>query len=170
LTIQNVPLASGVTLSYLSPVFTTVLAIFFLGESVRAIQWLFFGMSFLGVFIIKGFDANFPTFYFLTGMTAAFFSGVAYNLVRTMKERENPLVIVLHFQFVGVGAGFIACLFQLGDPNRMGLGLSCGDRDSDADGAGLSDTCAAVRSRGKRIHHQLHRDHLCVDSWLVGFW
>lgn len=112
LTIQNVPLASGVTLSYLSPVFTTVLAIFFLGESVRAIQWLFFGMSFLGVFIIKGFDANFPTFYFLTGMTAAFFSGVAYNLVRTMKERENPLVIVLHFQFVGVGAGFIACLFN----------------------------------------------------------
>lgn len=111
-TIQNVPLASGVTLSYLSPIFTTILAIFVLGESVKGLQWIFYAISFAGVFVIKGFDSNFPTIYFITGISAAFFSGVAYNLVRSLKGSEHPLVIVFQFQVVGIIAGFIYILFD----------------------------------------------------------
>ncbi|MGB1032511.1 MAG: EamA family transporter, partial [Flavobacteriales bacterium] len=40
-TIQHIPLASATTIQYLSPVFTVVLAMFFLGQKVRKIQWLF---------------------------------------------------------------------------------------------------------------------------------
>lgn len=112
LTIQNVPLASGVTLSYLSPIFTAILAIFVLNEKIRGLQWLFYLVSFAGVFVIKGFDANFPTIYFVTGLSAAFFSGVAYNLVRSLKGSEHPLVIVFQFQVVGIIAGFIYILFD----------------------------------------------------------
>jgi drug/metabolite transporter (DMT)-like permease len=112
LTIQNVPLASGVTLSYLSPIFTAILAIFVLNERVGNLQWIFYAISFAGVFVIKGFDANFPTIYFVTGLSAAFFSGVAYNLVRSLKESEHPLVIVFQFQIVGIIAGFIYVLFD----------------------------------------------------------
>lgn len=112
LTIQNVPLASGVTLSYISPIFTAILAIFLLNERVGAYQWVFYAISFAGVFVIKGFDANFPTIYFVTGLSAAFFSGVAYNLVRSLKESEHPLVIVFQFQVVGIIAGFIYVLFD----------------------------------------------------------
>jgi len=112
LTIQNVPLASGVTLSYLSPIFTAILAIFVLNEKIRGVQWLFYLVSFAGVFVIKGFDANFPTIYFVTGLSAAFFSGVAYNLVRSLKGSEHPLVIVFQFQVVGIIAGFIYILFD----------------------------------------------------------
>ncbi|MCU0240035.1 MAG: DMT family transporter [Pyrinomonadaceae bacterium] len=119
LTIQNVPLASGVTLSYLSPIFTTIIAIFILSEKVKAIQWIFYAISFGGVFIIKGFDADFPTIYFITGILAAIFSGVAYNLVRSLKEKEHPLVIVLHFQIVGIIAGFIYVLFDWQTPQGM---------------------------------------------------
>jgi drug/metabolite transporter (DMT)-like permease len=39
-------------------------------------------------------------------------SGVAYNLVRRLKEREHPIVVVLHFQLVGVVAGFVFTLFN----------------------------------------------------------
>lgn len=112
LTIQKVPLASGVTLSYLSPIFTAILAIFLLNEKIYGLQWLFYLISFAGVFVIKGFDANFPTIYFVTGLSAAFFSGVAYNLVRSLKESEHPLVIVFQFQVVGIIAGFIYILFD----------------------------------------------------------
>jgi drug/metabolite transporter (DMT)-like permease len=112
ITIQNVPLASGVTLSYISPIFTAILAIFVLNEKVRGLQWLFYLISFAGVFVIKGFDTNFPTLYFLTGLSAAFFSGLAYNLVRSLKETEHPLVIVFQFQVVGIIAGFIYVLFD----------------------------------------------------------
>ena len=116
LTIQNVPLASGVTLSYLSPIFTAILAIFVLNEKVKGLQWLFYVISFSGVFVIKGFDANFPTIYFVTGLSAAFFSGVAYNLVRTLKGSEHPLVIVFQFQVVGIIAGLIYILFDWKTP------------------------------------------------------
>jgi drug/metabolite transporter (DMT)-like permease len=116
LTIQNVPLASGVTLSYLSPIFTAILAIFVLNERVGNLQWIFYAISFAGVFVIKGFDANFPTIYFVTGLSAAFFSGVAYNLVRSLKESEHPLVIVFQFQIVGIIAGFIYVLFDWKTP------------------------------------------------------
>lgn len=116
LTIQNVPLASGVTLSYTSPIWTTILAIFLLNEPVKGLQWIFYAISFLGVFVIKGFDANFPTIYFVTGLSAAFFSGVAYNLVRTLKGSEHPIVIVFQFQVVGIIAGFIYVLFDWKTP------------------------------------------------------
>ena len=62
--------------------------------------------------MIKGFDSNFPTIFFITGLSAAFFSGVAYNLVRSLKESEHPLVIVFQFQVVGIIAGFIYILFD----------------------------------------------------------
>jgi drug/metabolite transporter (DMT)-like permease len=116
LTIQNVPLASAVTLQYLSPIFTTIIAIFLLGEKIRRFQWLFYAISFFGVLVIKGFDANFPTGYFITGIASAFFSGMAYNMVRSLKEKEHPLVIVLHFQFVGVIAGLMVTLFDWKTP------------------------------------------------------
>lgn len=116
ITIQNVPLASGVTLSYTSPIWTTILAIFILNEPVKGLQWIFYAVSFCGVFVIKGFDSNFPTIYFVTGLSAAFFSGVAYNLVRSLKESEHPIVIVFQFQVVGIIAGFIYVMFDWKTP------------------------------------------------------
>ena len=119
LTLQNVPLASAVAIQYLSPIFTTIIAIFLLGERVWKFQWLFYALSFAGVLIVKGFDANFPLGYFLTGIASAFFSGVAYNLVRSLKESEHPLVIVLHFQIVGVIAGLFFTLFNWATPHGV---------------------------------------------------
>jgi drug/metabolite transporter (DMT)-like permease len=107
-----VPLAAAVTIQYLSPIFTTIIAIFLLGERVLKLQWIFYAVSFAGVLVVKGFDPNFPLAFFITGIASAFFSGIAYNLVRSLKESEHPLVIVLHFQIVGVIAGFFATIFN----------------------------------------------------------
>jgi drug/metabolite transporter (DMT)-like permease len=119
LTIQNVPLAAAVTIQYLSPIFTTIIAIFLLGEKVKKLQWVFYALSFAGVLVIKGFDANFPLAFFITGIASAFFSGLAYNLVRSLKESEHPLVIVLHFQIVGVAAGFLVTIFNWVTPQGI---------------------------------------------------
>jgi len=112
LTIQNIPLASAVTIQYLSPIFTTIIAIFLLSEKVKPLQWIFYAMAFAGVFVMKGFDAQVSTPFLITGIVSAFCSGMAYNLVRRLKEREYPLVVVLHFQLVGVVAGFAFTLFN----------------------------------------------------------
>ncbi len=116
-TIQHMPLASAVTIQYTSPIFTTLIAALVLKERVKPIQLFFFALSFTGVLIIKGFDTSVNIWYLILGIFSALSSGIAYNLVRSLKEKEDPIVIVLHFQLVGVLIGFIGCLFQWQTPH-----------------------------------------------------
>jgi drug/metabolite transporter (DMT)-like permease len=45
------------------------------------------------------------------GILSACGSGVAYNLVRKLKDDEHPLTIILHFQLVGILVGFISLFY-----------------------------------------------------------
>lgn len=112
LTVQNIPLAQASTIQYLSPIFTTIIAIFLLKESVKHLQWLFYGIAFLGVLFIEQFDARVSLLFLILGIISAFCSGIAYNLVRRLREKEHPLTVVMHFQLVGVVVGGIFTLFE----------------------------------------------------------
>ena len=116
LTVQNIPLASAMTLQYLSPIFTAIIAIFFLKESVKPVQWLCYALAFSGVLFIGQVDDRVSYFYVILGIISAFGSGAAYNLVRKLKDDEHPLTIILHFQLVGVLAGFISLFFAWKTP------------------------------------------------------
>lgn len=115
LTLQKMPLATAVTLQYLSPIFTAILAVFMLDEKIKPVQWLMFGLSFLGVALLKGFDERVSWAYLALGIASAFFSGLAYTLVRSLKDREHPLVVVFYFQMVGtiVGGAFSLTQFKI---------------------------------------------------------
>jgi drug/metabolite transporter (DMT)-like permease len=102
ITLQNIPLASAVTLQYLSPVFTTVLGIYLVKEKVKPLQFLFFGLAFGGVLIMKGFDPRVNTLYLFLGVGAGFFAGLAYNIIRKLNTTEHPLVIVFYFPLVTI--------------------------------------------------------------------
>jgi drug/metabolite transporter (DMT)-like permease len=116
LTLQRMPLATAVTIQYLSPIFTALIGVFVLREMVPARQWLFYGIAFAGVFVLKGFDSRVSTLYLLIGIGSAICSGMAYNLVRRLREREEPIVVVLHFQLVGVAAGLVFSFFNWRTP------------------------------------------------------
>ncbi|MGH9694324.1 MAG: DMT family transporter [Bryobacteraceae bacterium] len=58
ITLQHLPLATAVTIQYLSPIFTALIGVFVLHELVPARQWLFYGIAFVGVFVLKGFDSG----------------------------------------------------------------------------------------------------------------
>lgn len=103
--VKNIPFASAVTLAYTSPVFTTLFASWFLKERVGWQQWSFFGLSLLGVILLKGLDTRIPVLYFVYGLLSAIFSGLAYIMVRSMKDTEHPQVVVFHFQIIGTVAG-----------------------------------------------------------------
>lgn len=115
-TVQNMPLASAQTIQYLSPIFTATIAIFLLKESVRALQWAFYAIAFGGVLLIQQVDERIAPLYLALGIVSAFCSGIAYNLVRSMRGREHPLTIVLHFQLVGAVAGGVSLLFSWHTP------------------------------------------------------
>src|SRR5687767_13148464 len=116
ITLQNIPLASAMTIQYLSPIFTSIIAIFVLSEKVRSMQWVFYAIAFSGVLFIEQIDTRISPFYLVIGVISAFCSGVAYNLVRSLRGREHPLTVVLHFQLVGVVAGFISLFFEWRTP------------------------------------------------------
>ena len=118
LTLQKIPLASAMTIQYLSPIFTAIIAIFILKENVKILQWVFYAIAFAGVLFIGQFDLRVSYFYLFLGIVSAFCSGVAYNLVRSLREKEHPLVIVLHFQIVGAFAGFVYILFDWETPKN----------------------------------------------------
>ncbi|MBL4587224.1 MAG: DMT family transporter [Flavobacteriales bacterium] len=112
ITLQNIPLASAVTIQYLSPIFTAIIAIFLLGERMKTIQWFFFGLSFIGVALLKGFDERVSVFYFVIGIIAAFFAGAAYNCIRMVKNTDHPLVVVLYFPMVATPIMLVLSYFD----------------------------------------------------------
>ncbi|MER3431619.1 MAG: EamA family transporter [Blastocatellia bacterium] len=118
-TLQNIPLATAMTIQYLSPIFTGVIAILVLGERVGGLQWLFYAIAFSGVLLIERFDPSVSPFYLAIGIISAFCSGVAYNLVRRMRDREHPLTIVLHFQLVGVVVGGMSLFVESKMPSGL---------------------------------------------------
>jgi drug/metabolite transporter (DMT)-like permease len=129
LTIQKLPLATAVTIQYLSPVFTAILAMFFLGEKLRRVQWFFFAISFSGIVLLKGFDDRISWLFLGLGVLSAFLAGVAYVFVRSLSGREHPLVIVFYFQMIGtlLGGSFTAFDFKMPLPWEwlllLGVGL-----------------------------------------------
>jgi drug/metabolite transporter (DMT)-like permease len=98
--IQEIPLATATTILFLSPVFATILGIFFVKEEVRPIQWFFFIISFIGIVMVKGFDPRIGTIYLLMGFSSSLFSGVAFNCIRKLNTSEHPLVIIFYFPLV----------------------------------------------------------------------
>lgn len=99
-TIQAIPLASAVTLQFLSPIFTSILGVFIVKEKVKPLQWLFFLIAFVGILMIKGFDDRITSWFLGIGVVAAALSGLAYNFIRKLNTSEHPLVIVFYFPLV----------------------------------------------------------------------
>jgi len=98
--IQEIPLASATTILFLSPVFASILGIFFVKEEVRPVQWVFFIISFIGIVMVKGFDARIGLIYLLMGFSSSLFSGIAFNCIRKLNTSEHPFVIILYFPLV----------------------------------------------------------------------
>lgn len=118
-TLQVMPLASAVTIQFLSPIFTTILGIFVVREKVKPWQWAFFAIAFGGVLVIEGFDPRVSAFFGVIGIISALFSGFTYNLIRKMGTSEHPLVIVFYFPLVTLPLTGIYCYFFWVNPIGM---------------------------------------------------
>lgn len=101
-TLQSMPLASAVTIQYLHPIFTVILAGIFLKESPSKVQWAFFATSFFGVLLVRGFDARLDIIDVGIGIASALCSATAYNLIRALRNEDHPLVVVFYLPFVSL--------------------------------------------------------------------
>ena len=111
-TLQRIPLASAVTMQYLSPIFTTILGVFILKEKVKPIQFLYFAMAFAGVLIIQGVDTRVDPLSAAMGIISGLAAGIAYNMIRKLKTSEHPLVIVFYFPLVALPVASVIMIFD----------------------------------------------------------
>lgn len=118
-TLQELPLASAVTIQYLSPIFTSIFAIFLLGERMRPRKWVFISIAFAGVVLLKGFDERVSTVYFLLGILSALFAGGAYNCIRLLRNIDHPVVVVFYFPLIATPVMAVFSLFNWVTPQDM---------------------------------------------------
>lgn len=114
--IQLIPFGSAVSLRYLSPIFAAIMAIFVLKERITSLQWGCFIMAFIGVVLLKGFDARVSFFGLFVISISAFCSAIVYIIIRKIGKREHPLVVVNYFMFIATLVGGVASIFNWKTP------------------------------------------------------
>lgn len=117
--LQTIPLASAVTIQYMSPIFTIILATFIVKEKTRPFQYAFFFLSFIGVMLVKGLDSRIHVWDLIIGLMSAFFSGLAYNMIRKTSKSEHPMVVVFYFPLVALPFALVASLFNFVMPSGI---------------------------------------------------
>lgn len=101
-TIQKMPLATAVTILYLAPIFTVILAGIMNNEPPNKKQWPFIIIGFFGAVLMKNFDPRASLIHFFMGVSAAFFAGLAYNFIRKLKGKAHHQLIIFYFPLVTI--------------------------------------------------------------------
>ncbi len=119
LSLKYIATASAVSIRYTSPIFAAFLALFFFKEKIKPIQWLFFGVAFSGVVLLKGFDSqlnNLGLFYIIV---SAFFSGFVFIIIRKISNQDHPLVIVNYFMVISALLSGVFTVFYWKTPQAL---------------------------------------------------
>jgi drug/metabolite transporter (DMT)-like permease len=94
-----------------------------LGEKVKPIQWVFFILSFYGVYLIKNFDPSDSVLGIVLVLIAAFFSAIVYMLISKIGKRDHPVVVVHYFMAIATILGGIGSIFYWITPTIKDLFL-----------------------------------------------
>ena len=119
MSIKYLPIGTAVSLRYLAPIFAAIFAIYFLKEKIKSIQWLFFGIAFIGVIIIKGFDSQINSYGLLLVLIASVFSGLVYVVINKIGKSEHPVVVVNYFMFIATIVGGVLSIYNWERPKGI---------------------------------------------------
>ena len=108
--IAYIPIDEQTALSFLAPIFTTVGAVFFLGERVRIRRLTEIIISLIGALVIirPGF-VDFSLGHGLA-MTSAMAMGVTMLLIKSLTAQDSPLTIVFYSNLLMAPVAFIPAL------------------------------------------------------------
>ena len=109
--IGHLPLAHAISLTYSSPLFVTIAAVFWLGEQVRARRWTAVLVGFIGVLVIvrpgtEGFSAG-----SLVAVLAAILSGIVAIQIKQLSRTEPADRIVLWTTILWVPMSILPALW-----------------------------------------------------------
>jgi len=100
--IQRIPFGPAISIRYIGPVFSVILAVLFLKEKVNAWQWGCLLLSIVGVFVLKGADFRIDTLSFLLALLSAVLVGIVFAVVRYLGAKEHALTIINYFMIASI--------------------------------------------------------------------
>ena len=100
--VQDIPLGSAVALRYTAPIFSVVLAFFFLKEKVKTWQWVSLVIALTGAFIMKGVDFRIDSGSFTLIMLSSLLVGAVFVIIRYLGPKEHYLTIINYFMVFSI--------------------------------------------------------------------
>lgn len=98
--LSRIPFGTAVAFKYLSPVFTSILAVLILNEKLKPLQWFYLMLSFSGILLLKGFDPRITFLDLGVGLISAFAGGLLFIIIRKIGDDDHHLVILHYFMFI----------------------------------------------------------------------
>ncbi|MBT7311439.1 DMT family transporter [bacterium] len=95
--LQNLPLAEASLLNKLSPFVVVLLARIFLGEPTTKKSIVAMVIAFIGTIFVINPGSGYSLWPSLAGIGSAFFAGSAYTIIRSLKGKIKPHLIVFFF-------------------------------------------------------------------------
>ena len=110
-TIATIPLGEAIILNKTSPFFVTILAYYFMKESISLNTFIALIIGFVGIIlIIKPFGIE-VSFEHILGVLGGFFAAAAYATIKKIKDIYDARVIMLSFMGIGVIIPLLLFLF-----------------------------------------------------------
>jgi len=133
-TVTTLPLAEATVLQYLHPVFTAILALFFLKEVIQRSTIACIIISLLGLFVIiypnlaqSNLQINsavhYPWLSIVAGILGAFGSAVAYVIVKKLTKTDDSSVIIFYFPLIALPISMILLGSDFVMPSMAATGL-----------------------------------------------
>ncbi len=107
-TVTKLPVADAMVLQHTNPIFTTLLAGFFLKEKSSSQLWFVIALCLVGVVAVvkPGFGGD--PIVALVGLAGAALAGAAYTTVRGLRATDNAYTIVFYYPLVSLPFSLIA--------------------------------------------------------------
>lgn len=121
--ITHLTLADSTMLGKLSPIFVTIMACLFLKEKIDKEQIIGIFITFGGALLVIKPEFSLSIIPSLSGLLSAASAGIAYTLLRYLKDKETPDTIVFYFSVVSVVGTFPFVLHDYIMPNSTQLML-----------------------------------------------
>ena len=103
--LKYIAMGTAVSLRYIAPLFAALFAVLFLKEKIKPLQWLFFGIAFSGVLVLKGFDNQLEIEGVVFALISALFAGLVYITIRKIGKQDHPVVVVNYFMIISAVVG-----------------------------------------------------------------
>lgn len=127
--VTTLPLAEATVLQYLHPVFTAILALFFLKETIQRSTIACIVLSLAGLFVIiqpnlqVDSGMQYPWISIAAGVLGAFGSAVAYVIVKKLTKTDDSSVIIFYFPLIALPIAIILLGNDFVMPSLAATGL-----------------------------------------------